>query len=315
MAASSDTLNDTRLTLNDLRGAGPRRRREFTVRIVFMAAATVSILISLLIILSLIGRAGAFLLQVDPAALIERGWFPRRDLYGIPTLVAGTLVVAGIGMAVATPLGLGAAVYLAEYASPGVRRTLKPILEVLAGIPSVVLGYFAITFLSPTIVQVVCPGAAVFNMASAGIAVGILITPLIASVAEDALYAVPSSLREASYGLGARKRTTSLRVVFPAAISGIVAALILGVSRAIGETMIVAIAAGASGGSLFEINPCQTGQTMTAAMTALAIGSEQVRGADLAFPSLFFVGLLLFIFTLGLNLIADAYVRRVRRQI
>jgi len=314
MAVTPESLPPARLSLADLRGAAPRRRREFAVRLVFLAAATVSILISVLIILSLIGRAAGFLVEVDPASLLERGWFPRRDLYGLPTILAGTLVVAGIGMLVAAPLGLGAAIYLSEYAGPTTRRTLKPILEVLAGIPSVVLGYFAITFISPTFVQNVC-STGVFNMASAGIAVGILITPLIASVAEDALYAVPGSLREASYGLGARKRTTSLRVVFPAAISGIVAALILGVSRAIGETMIVAIAAGASGGSLFQLNPCETGQTMTAAMTALAIGSEQVRGASLAFPSLFFVGLILFLMTLGLNLIADAYVRRVRRRI
>ena len=151
-------------------------------------------------------------------------------------------------------------------------------------------------------------------MAAAGVAVGILITPLVASVAEDAMYAVPSYLREASYGLGARKRTTSLRVVVPAAVSGIVAALILGVSRAIGETMIVAIAAGATGGSLFQVNPLEPGQTMTAAMTALAIGSDQVRGQELTFESLFFVGFLLFLFTLLLNLVSEAFVRRVRRQ-
>jgi phosphate transport system permease protein len=312
MAATPGALSPT---LNDLRGAGPRRRREFIVRTLFLAAASVSIIISLLIILTLVGRAASFVFQVDLGSLLERGWFPRRDLYGLPTILAGTLVVAGIGMLVAAPVGLGAAVYLSEYATPRVRRSLKPILEVLAGIPSVVLGYFAITVISPNLVQVVCPEATIFSMASAGIAVGILITPLVASVAEDALYAVPRSLREASYGLGARKRTTSLRVVFPAAVSGIVAALILGVSRAVGETMIVAIAAGSTGGSLFEVNPCAGGQTMTAAMTALAIGSENVRGSGLAFPSLFFVGLLLFGMTLALNLVADAYVRRVRKQI
>jgi phosphate transport system permease protein len=177
----------------------------------------------------------------------------------------------------------------------------------------VVLGYFALRVISPTVVDPVCIGPTdAFNIAAAGIGVGILITPLIASVAEDAMYAVPRSLREASYGLGARKRTTSLRVVFPAAISGIVAALILGLSRGIGETMVVSIAAGAQGGSLFNLIPCAPGQTMTAAMTALATGSDQVRGASLAFPSLFFVGLLLFVFTLALNLVADRFVRRVR---
>lgn len=303
----------TRLSVADLRGSSARRRREAAVRLAFLGAASLSILISGLIILSLVGEAWNFISSVDPALLVERGWFPRRDLYGIPTIVAGTLLVAGIGMVVAAPLGLGAAIWLSEYASPRARRTIKPVLEVLAGIPSVVLGYFALQVISPTVVDPVCPGVTdQFNMAAAGIGVGILITPLVASVAEDAMYAVPRSLREAAYGLGARKRTTSLRIVFPAAISGIVAALILGLSRGIGETMVVSIAAGATGGSLFSIDPCAPGQTMTAAMTALATGSDQVRGASLAFPSLFFVGLLLFVFTLVLNLIADRFVRRFR---
>ncbi len=313
--AAPATPSNGRLTIGDLRGSAGRRRREAILRSAFAGAAMLSILISVLIIASLVGEAWNFLTKVDLSLLLERGWFPRRDLYGISTIVAGTFIVAGIGMLVATPLGLGAAIYLSEYASPRLRRTIKPILEILAGIPSVVLGYFALTFLSPTIVETVCPGQTnIFNMAAAGIGVGILITPLIASVAEDALYAVPGSLREASYGLGARKRATSLRIVFPAAISGIVAALILGMSRGIGETMIVAMAAGASGGSLFQLNPCEPGQTMTAAMTALATGSDQVRAAALAFPSLFFVGLLLFVMTLTLNLVADAFVRRVRTR-
>lgn len=301
------------LTLADLRGSVGRRRKEMAIRFLFLGASSLSILISFLIIVSLVGEALSFITQVDLGLLLERGWFPRRELFGIPTIVAGTLVVAGIGMLVATPLGLGAAIYLSEYASPRLRRTVKPILEVLAGIPSVVLGYFALQVISPTVVNGVCPGATeASNLAAAGIGVGILITPLVASVAEDAMYAVPRSLREAAYGLGARKRTTSLKIVLPAAVSGIVAALILGMSRGIGETMVVSIAAGATGGSLFTVNPCEPGQTMTAAMTALATGSDQVRGASLAFPSLFFVGLLLFAFTLMLNLVADRFVRRVR---
>ncbi|MEO6577343.1 MAG: phosphate ABC transporter permease subunit PstC [Candidatus Limnocylindria bacterium] len=300
----------------DLRGNPARRRRELAVRLVFGSAALVSIVISVLIVLALIGNAFNFAFGIDIGLLFERGWFPRRELYGLPTILAGTVVIAGIGMLVATPLGLGAAIYLSEYASPRSRRILKPILEVLAGIPSVVLGFFALTFLSPTIVDPVCPGSTeIFNMAAAGIGVGILITPLVASVAEDAMFAVPRSLREASYGLGARKRTTSLQIVFPAAVSGIVAALILGVSRGIGETMVVAIAAGATGGSLFQLNPCEPGQTMTAAMTAVATGSDQVTAGNPAFYSLFFVGMLLFLVTLALNLVADAYVRRVRKQI
>ncbi len=299
----------------DLRGRRGRRWKESAIRAGFLAAAATTVVISLLIIASLAGQAIDFLARVDPAQLWAGGWFPRRDMYGIPTIVVGTLLIAGIAMLVATPLGLGAAIYLAEYASPRVRSVLKPALEVLAGIPSVVLGYFALTVLSPTIVDPACPGNTdIFNMAAAGIGVGILITPLIASVAEDAMTAVPRSLREASYGLGARKRTTSVRVVVPAAISGIVAALILGVSRGIGETMVVAIASGAGSGSLFTLDPCGGGQTMTAAMASLAIGSDQVRGASLAFPSLFFVGLLLFGMTLTLNLVADGFVRRFRNR-
>jgi len=301
------------LTVADLAGSAARRRKEAAIRLGFLATATLSVIITGLIVLALIGEAVNFASQVDPAALLAGGWFPRRDMFDIPTILGGTLVIAGIGMVVAAPLGIGAAIYLSEYATPRTRGLLKPILEMLAAVPSIVLGYFALLFISPNIVQNVCPGgASVFNMAAAGLAVGVLVTPLIASIAEDAMYAVPGSLREASYGLGARKRATSLRVVVPAAVSGIVAALIIGLSRATGETMIVAIAAGGTGGSLFSLDPCGQGQTMTAAMTALATGSDQVRGADLAYPSLFFVGLLLFGITLTLNLVSERFVRRVR---
>jgi phosphate transport system permease protein len=283
------------------------------MRLLFLGAATLSVVITALIVLAIVGEAWNFISQVDLSALWSGGWFPRRGMFDIPTIVAGTLVIAGIGMIVAVPLGLGAAIYLAEYASARTRGFLKPILEILAAVPSIVLGYFALQWISPNIIQNVCVGGSSnFNMGAAGIAVGILVTPLIASIAEDAMYAVPSSLREASYGLGARKRTTSLRIVLPAAISGIVAALIIGFSRAIGETMIVAIAAGGTGGSQFSLNPCAQGQTMTAAMTALATGSDQVRGSDLAYPSLFFIGLLLFAFTLALNVISERFVRSVR---
>ena len=310
------TTNSTRrpLRVEDLRIGNRRRAREALVRGAITVSAAGSILVSALIVLSLVGNAFAFVRDVDPAHLFAEGWFPRRDMFSIPTILAGTLVISAVGMIIATPLGIGAAIYLSEYASVRVRKVLKPILEILAAIPSVVLGFFAIAVISPGVVNTIHPGVQIFNMAAAGIAVGILITPLIASVAEDALHAVPNALREASYGLGARRLATSLRVVLPAAISGIVAALILGVSRAIGETMIVAIAAGATGGSLFTINPFDPGITMTAAMTALATGSDQVRGATLAFPSLFFVGLFLFGITLGLNLLSDAFVRRVRER-
>jgi phosphate transport system permease protein len=300
------------LTPGDLRIASRRRRREALVRAGFMGAAGISLVISVAILGSLLGNAVTFLVDVDKGALLADGWFPRRGMYDVRTILAGTMVAAGIAMLVAAPLGLGAGIYLAEYAAPRSRRILKPAIEALASIPSVVLGFFALTWISPTLVQPLT-GAPLSNMLVAGIAVGILISPLVASVAEDAMHAVPSSLREAAYGLGARRGSTSLRVVVPAAVSGIVAALLLAFSRAIGETMIVAIAGGGTGGSLLELNPLEPGQTMTAAMTALAIGSDRVRGAELTFESLFFVGLLLFGMTLLLNLASEAVVRRVRR--
>jgi phosphate transport system permease protein len=302
-----------RLSLEDLRGPAARRRRETLVRGAFLVAAASSVIISLLIVLALAGEAWNFISKVNLAELVTDGWLPRRGRYDISTLVAGTLVITGVAMLIATPLGIGAAIYLSEYASPRARRVLKPIIEILAGIPSVVLGFYAVAVLAPSIIQPLCGSNSLFSMGAAGLGVGILITPLVASVAEDAMHAVPLSLREASYGLGARKRSTSLRVVVPAAVSGIVAALILGVSRAIGETMVVAIAAGAVGGSQFTINPCYPGQTMTAAMTAIATGSDQARGGSLAFSSLFFVGLLLFVVTLLLNLISERFVRKFRR--
>jgi phosphate transport system permease protein len=301
------------LAPRDLRIAPARRRREALIRLAFLGAAVLSILISAAIVLSLIGNAATFFFEVDKGLLFTDGWFPRRNMFDLATIVVGTLIIAVVAMIVATPLGLGAGIYLSEYASPRARKTVKPIIEVLASIPSVVLGFWALTWLSPTIVQPLT-GAPLSNMFVAGLAVGVLITPLVATVSEDALHAVPQYLREASYGLGARKRTTSLNVVFPAAVSGIVAALLLAFSRAIGETMIVALVAGGTGGSLFQLNPFEQGQTMTAAMTALAIGSDQVRGAELTFESLFFVGFLLFVITLVLNLSSEAFVRRVRRQ-
>ena len=302
------------LALGDLAGNKKRHRRESVVRNLFRAAAMASIVISLAIVGSLSEKALTFIASVDLGSLWSNGWFPRRGLFDLKTIVVGTLIVSGIAMVVAAPLGLGAALYLSEYAKPRVRRVLKPVLEILASIPSVVLGVFALTFISPDLVQPVFEGAGIFNLLAAGIAVGVLVTPLVASVSEDAMRAVPSALREASYGLGARKRTTVTKVIFPAAISGIVASLILGVSRAIGETMVVAMVAGGTGGSSLTLDPTQPGQTMTGAMTSLAIGSDQVRGADNAFPSLFFVGLLLFVMTLGLNVLSDRFVRRVREK-
>ena len=285
------------------------------MRAVFVSAASVTLVVSVLIIYTLFKDAWGFFIDVPKGDLWNIGWFPRRGIFDIKTLVLGTLMVTGLAMLIAVPLGLGVAIYLSEFAAPRVRRVLKPIIEVLAGIPSVVLGYFAISFINPNIITSLVGGSnKAFNIASAGVAVGILTIPIIASVSEDALRAVPMALREASYGLGARRVSTTFRVVFPAAISGIVAALILGISRAIGETMVVAIAAGAVGGGLFSTDPFQPGQTMTAAMAALGFGSDQVAGSGLAFQSLFFVGFLLFVITLVLNMIGDRLVRKVREE-
>jgi phosphate transport system permease protein len=301
-------------TVQVLKGNRARRRREALMRRLFLGSAATSILVSLAIVFSLLGEAFTFVANVDLSRLYGIGWFPRRGVYDLRTILAGTLLVTGIAMLVAGPLGLGAAIYLSEYANPRLRRMLKPTLEVLAGIPSVVLGFFALTWISPHVIERIWEDAAGFNMGAAGLGVGILIIPLVASISEDALRAVPGSLREASYGLGASRMLTSVRVVVPAAVSGVVASLIVAVSRAIGETMVVAIAAGATGGSIFTLDPSKPGQTMTAAMAALAIGSDRVRGADYAFQSLFFVGLLLFIMTFTLNVISERFVRRVRQK-
>ena len=306
---------DGRVTVDALRGNARRIRRERAMRGLFFAAASLSVVITVAIILSLAGGAIDFLSKVELSTLWSEGWFPRRNLFDIKTIFVGTLMVSVIAMFVAAPLGLGAALYLSEYAKPRARRSLKPILETLASVPSVVMGFFALRFISPEIVQrFFGSDVPIFNLLSAGIAVGLLVTPLVASVAEDSMHAVPNALREASFGLGARRRATSLHVVAPAAVSGITAAIILGISRAIGETMIVALVAGGTGGSLFNLSPLKGGQTMTAAITALATGSDQVRGSGPAYPSLFFVGLLLFLVTLGLNLLSERFVRRVRSQ-
>lgn len=302
------------ITLESLSGDRHRVLVDRTMQALVGAAALTSIIVSALIVLSLLGEAWTFISKVEFSTLIADGWFPRRGLYDVRTIVVGTLLVTAIALVVAGPLGLGAAIYLSEYAPRGVRKVFKPVLEILAGIPSVVLGFFALTWISPQIVQRLQDGATQFNLAAAGIGVGILVIPLVAAVSEDAMRSVPRALREASYGLGARKITTVVKVVLPSAVSGLVAALIVAISRAIGETMVVFIAAGATGGSLFSLDIFKPGQTMTAAIASQAAGTDQVRGAGLTFQSLFFVALLLFLVTLFLNLVADVFVRRVRQR-
>jgi phosphate transport system permease protein len=301
------------LQVADLQGTPSRRRRDRAARFTMLAMALLSIVISVLIVTSLVGEAWTFISQVEVGALWSDGWFPRRGQYDLRTIVVGTVLITLIAMAVAGPVGMGAAVYLSEYASPRVRRVLKPVLEILAGIPSVVLGFFALAFISPSIIRPLFESASQFNLLAAGIGVGILTIPLVASVSEDAMRSVPHVLREGAYGMGAKKLTVSTRVVIPAAVSGLVAAFILAISRAIGETMVVLIAAGGGGTALLTWDPLDQGLTMTAAMATQARGTDQVAGAALTFESLFFVGLLLFLLTLSLNMVAGRFVRRVRQ--
>jgi phosphate transport system permease protein len=312
MSATATTREP--ITLELMGGSKRRHRKERLVRVLFLSAAVFGLVISVAIVMALAGRAIKWLIDIDLGWLWTEGWFPRSDEFDVLTIFAGTVMIAVIAMLVATPLGLGAAAYLSEYASPRTRRTLKPILETLASIPSVVLGYFALQVINPELVQRLFTSAGTFNFLAAGLAVGILTIPLVASVAEDAMHAVPQALREAAYGIGARRKTVTTRVVFPAAVSGIVASLILGFSRAVGETMVVAIAAGATGGALRTFNPLDRGQTMTGAISSLAIGSDQVRGSGFAFDSLYFVGLMLFVITFLLNVVSERFVRRVRSR-
>ncbi len=243
--------------------------------------------------------------------LTETKWAPQIGNFGVLPLLTATLVTSVIAMIIAVPTGLGAAVYLSEYASERVRRAIKPLIEVLAGVPTVVYGYFALTFVTPFLrtifgVQVV----EVYNMLSAGVVIGILITPTIASISEDALRAIPNALREASYGLGATRVETVFKVLIPSALSGISAALILGVSRAVGETMIVLIAAGA--GPNLTLNPFQNAETMAGHIARISTGD--ISRGSIDYNSVFAVGMTLFLITLALNLISEFITRRFREQ-
>lgn len=384
MADASVRSEPATVTLDELGGPRRRHRKERAIGGVFFAAALVSIAISALIMWSLAREAWTFVVGVDWGVTWgEAGWFPRRGLYDMPTILVASLIVTVIAMIVAGPLGLGSAIYLSEYADRRTRSILKPVLEVLAGVPSVVLGFFALFFISPQVIErigrngwlvmggliavaylaltvtwahrsmrreagttpktqvkrvlaltVVVAGLLVLvwwindvaatsetfavkrsgQLAAAAVGVGILTIPLVASVAEDALAAVPRELREASAGLGARKFTTTVNVVLPAAVSGIVAAFIIGLSRALGETMVVFMAGGVADAAQFTASPFEGGLTMTAAMASLATGTDNVVGEGLTFQSLYFVGLVLFLLTLTLNVIAARFVARVRER-
>jgi len=238
-------------------------------------------------------------------------WVPQTGEFGILPLVNATFIVSLIAMLVALPLGLSIAIYLSEYASPRVNSILKPLLEILAGIPTVVYGYFALTFVTPLLRRLLGPDVVdVYNMASAGIVVGILVTPLVASMSEDALRAVPRSLREAAYALGATKLETALQVVVPAAFSGLAAAFIVAISRAIGETMIVALAAGA--GPNLTFNPFKAAETMTGHIVRISGGDLSYDSID--YNSIFAIGLVLFFITLALNSLSQRIVARFREE-
>jgi phosphate transport system permease protein len=230
--------------------------------------------------------------------------FATKEFCVLPT-VNGTLLVALIAMALATPLGLATAIYLSEYASPRVSKLLRPAIELLAGVPTVVYGYFALTFVTPLLSKLI-PGLNGFNALSAGLVMGVMIIPTIASVSTDAMVAVPSSLREAAFGIGSTKKEVSLQVVMPAALSGICAAIILGISRAVGETMIVAIAAGQS--PTLTLDPRQTVGTMTAYIAQVAKGDSRVGSVE--YQALFAVGMTLFLITLVLNIISKMISKR-----
>jgi phosphate transport system permease protein len=291
-------------------GLRARHRRERLVGGVLFAFSAVSILTTLGIVVVLIRDALAFFAEISPVAFLTgTHWTPMLEprSYGVLPLLTGSLLIAAGAAAVALPLGLAAAIYMSEYAADHVRRTLKPILEILAGVPTVVYGYFALTFVTP-LLQRMWPGTSIFNGASAAIVMGIMIIPLVSSLSEDALAAVPRSLREGAYALGATKFEVATRTVVPAALSGIVASFILAISRAIGETMIVTIAAGAT--PALTLNPFTSVQTMTAYIAQTAQG-EAAQGS-IEYRTIFAVGLTLFAITLLMNIVSGMILRRFR---
>ncbi len=285
---------------------------EFVIeRSLFLCAAT-SVLVTAGIIGVLLFETVAFFREVSIVEFLTgTEWTPlfSEKHFGILPLVGGTLLVSSIALVVALPAGLLIAIYLSEYAPPNLRRVIKPALEVLAGIPTVVYGYFALLFVTP-LLQGFIPGMAGFNALGPGIVMGLMILPLVSSLSEDALHSVPGGLREGAYALGATKMQAALRVVVPAAFSGISAAFILAMSRAIGETMIVAIAAGQQ--PRFTANPLVPIETMTAYIVQVSLGDTPA--GTIEYKTIFAVGMLLFVMTFLLNLISNALRRRFREE-
>ena len=285
----------------DSRGMGKRRFEELFVLYILRFSALISIITTIGIISILGINSVPFFREVGFIEFFTGlEWTPLfiPQNFGVSPLVNGTFLVAFIAAITALVFGLGSAFYLSEYASRKFRRIIKPFLEILAGIPTVVYGYFALTFVTP-VIQFIFPETMIFNALSAGLVMGIMIIPMVSTLSEDAMNAVPSSLREAAYGLGAKKYQVAIKVIFPSAISGIVASFILAISRAIGETMIVSLAAG--GKPALTINPLDAIQTMTAYIVTVSQG-ETPQGS-VEYNSIFAVGLLLFFLTLIMNLI------------
>jgi phosphate transport system permease protein len=287
-----------------------RRWGEDLIKLSLFAAALVSIATTIAIIVALLKPAIDFFAEISPWEFLSgTTWAPLFEPahFGVLPLVVGTLVVTFWACVVAIPFGLGAAIYLSEYADDRVRRVIKPLLEILAGVPTVVYGYFALTFFTPFL-RDVGVDVEIFNVLSAGLIIGVMLIPTVASLSEDAMYAVPRDLRDGGYALGATRRQVSTRIVVPAAISGIVASFILAVSRAIGETMIVLIAAGQLARISFD--PRESVETMTAFIAAT--GNGDVPTGSIEYKTIFAVGLLLFVMTLVMNVISIRLVRKYR---
>jgi phosphate transport system permease protein len=278
-----------------------------------VGAALISLLTTLGIVFSLAEETVRFFGEVGIGEfLFGTKWTPLFEpaSFGVLPLVAGTFATTAIALVVAVPLGLGAAIYLSEYARPRVRKTIKPALELLAGVPTIVFGYFALTFFTPEILRgFFSMDVAIFNALAAGIIIGFLIIPIVASIAEDAMRAVPQSLREGAFGLGASKLQVSMRVVFPAALSGIVASVVLAMSRAVGETMVVLIAGGQM--PQWGADATKSMETLTAFVAATAKGD--VPTGSIEYRTLFAVGMTLFVITFVMNLVSIRFVRRYRQ--
>ncbi len=292
--------------------ARSRRLGERAIIGALALAAVVSILVTAGIVIALLIPSIEFFGEISPGEFFTTAkWAPLFEppAFGVLPLIAGTLSTTFWACLVCLPLGLGTAIYLSEYAHPRVRKTVKPVLEVLAGIPTVVLGYFALTFLTPLIRDIGWQ-VEIFNAFSAGIIIGILLLPTVASLSEDAMRAVPSALREGAYGLGSNRFQVSTRVIVPAAISGIIASFVLGVSRAIGETTIVLLAAGQLARASFW--PGESALTMTAFIAGT--GSGDVPTGSIEYKTIFAVGLTLFVITFALNIVAIRLVRRFREE-